>query len=86
MTTLFEGSVNMYRNADDQVGRRLKPGQTMMVDTECGAAPVVLPHPFFCLAAVWVHADLIKYHFCMSIGTINFFFFPVYSWGKSFFD
>lgn len=49
MTTLFEGSVNMYRNADDQVGRRLKPGQTMMVDTECGAAPVVLPHPFFVL-------------------------------------
>lgn len=36
MTTLFEGSVNMYRNADDQVGRRLKPGQTMMVDTETG--------------------------------------------------
>lgn len=36
LTTLFEGSVNMYRNADDQVGRRLKPGETMMVDTETG--------------------------------------------------
>lgn len=37
MTTLFEGSVNMYRNAEDEVGRRLKPGQTLMVDTETGS-------------------------------------------------
>ena len=37
MTTLFEGAVNMYRSADDQVGHRLKPGQTMTVNKENGA-------------------------------------------------
>lgn len=45
-TTLFEGSVQIHRAVTDKVGYRLKPGQTMVVDTETGGMELITyQHP-----------------------------------------
>lgn len=38
VTTLFQGSVRMYADEQDEAGKQLSPGQTMCVDVESGQA------------------------------------------------
>lgn len=57
VTTLFQGSVQMYVDAEDETGKLLSPGQTLSVDVESGKTGLyAFHHPEEVL--LWIKGEM----------------------------